>query len=166
MELLKSWQSAAEVPTGCCLLLLNGNHANLNVYKFWQGGYLHRFPCRKITAKVFAVDFIDLAELVHIGDKDGGLYHVAEVHAGLGQNGFQVLHHLVCFILYVTVLQLARLWVKADLAGYIQCIVDENSLVVWSDGSWSALGGDDLFFHYTNYRILHQSYQIFFKVLL
>ena len=72
------------------------------------------------------------------------------------------MHHLVNFVLYVTVFQLIGLGVEADLPGNVKRVVGQHCLVVWPDGSWSALGGDDLFFHGTKYRILLQSGEIIF----
>ena len=97
--------------------LLHRNHADLDVDGFGQGRYLNGFSCREIAGKVLAINFVDLAELVHVGDEDGGLDHVVEAHAGFSQDGFQVLHHLVGFVLDVAVFQVAGLRVNANLPG-------------------------------------------------
>lgn len=97
-------------------VLFHRNHADLHVHKAGQRGHLHGFAGREVAVKIFAIDLVDLAELVHVGNKDGGLYHVVEAHAGFVQHRFQVLHALVRFFLDVAVFECVGCWVQANLS--------------------------------------------------
>ena len=62
--------------------LFNSDHADLNIHKLWQGRNLYRFPGWKFTLEIFTIDFVHLAEAVHICQEDGRFHHMTELHAG------------------------------------------------------------------------------------
>jgi 3-hydroxybutyryl-CoA dehydrogenase len=128
------------------------DHADLYVHELGQGAYLYRFTGREVALEIFAVDLVHLAKLVHIGEEDGGLDHVAEGHAGFLENIFQVLHHLVGLFLDVAVLQVAGGGINADLSGDEEQAGCFHPLVIRSDRCGSVLRVDDLFFHAAVYK--------------
>ncbi len=49
---------------------------------------------REGLGEVFAVDFVHLSKVVHVGQKDRGLDHIGQGHALLGKDGLDVLEGL------------------------------------------------------------------------
>lgn len=97
----------------------DGDHADLDIDKLGQSRDGHSFPGREFIGKIFSVDLIHIAKSVHVGDEDGGLYHVVESETGFLQNVLEVLHYLVGLFLYIPVLELAGAGIQADLPGNI-----------------------------------------------
>lgn len=87
-----------------CLIFCR-NHADLHIHKLRQRRNLHSFPGRKFSLEIFSIYTVDDTELVHIGNKDGRLYHMTEIKSCFSENRFQVFHHLGGFFLNTAVFQ-------------------------------------------------------------
>lgn len=67
---------------------------------------------------------------MHIGNKNTALDHVTEIHAGLLQDGTQVLHHHMGLFLHITLYQFTVFRIQWDLPGNVKGVIYFNCLVV------------------------------------
>ena len=78
---------------------------------------------------------------------------MAEVHIGGGENGFQIVHDLVCLVDDVSRVHGACGGVNGNLAGDIQRLAGQDGLAVGSYGSRGVGSVDDLLFHACKVRV-------------
>jgi len=79
---------------------------------------------------------------------------MAEIRSGVGKDGFQVVHDLVCFSVHIGGFDISIKGVYGDLAGYKEQVAGLYRLVIGSDGGRGIGGIDDLFFHAPKIAIL------------
>src|SRR5438477_8647456 len=81
---------------------------------------LDRRPGRWRLAEVPSVRFVDLGEVGHVGNEDGGLHHLLEARAASLEDRFQIFHHALGLRADVTLYGLAGRRVDRELSRHEQ----------------------------------------------
>ncbi len=93
------------------------------------------------------VDLVHGLEIGHVLQIDGGLQQPAEIDAGDGEHGLQVLEDLPGLGFHAAIDQLAGFRVNTDLSGYEQHVPPAHGLGIWPQGLGRPLGLEGMFFH-------------------
>ena len=88
---------------------------DFNIYILGQAAHLYTRPGRGIIPEIRAIHLVNLAELLHVLDKDGTFDAVIKVGPGLIQDRLYILQTLFGLFLDILGNQLARAGAKGNL---------------------------------------------------